>query len=274
MDASQRRCFLEVYTDVDEEPRLLQLEPNVKLRNVLERFDEDGDLYWREQLLDPEATPASLGLPCGVDEANTLRFVPASASYVPPSATWTSQRTPLVESTAAMQSSPPSLPQETRTPSLPAYVGASADAPPAAVSWYSRPRLLSPAQPPAASVLVGRGRASSQNVATAAPYDARFAAVPAAYRLSAGTRRNRPILMDPALLVDDAGPVETLRSELRRLQRDVDSLKRRERLVESPIPASSSDASVEELATELHDRQMHRLYEQRRLYLTHGQTAS
>jgi hypothetical protein len=396
MDPSQRRCFLEVHTDEDEEPRLLQLEPNVKFHNVLARFDEEGDLYWQGQSLDPDATPASVGMPCGVDKANTLWFTPAASSYERPSATWTSQQTPLVESTAAMRSpllsgvvavSGDASPRQCRAPSLPAYfdgasvssvanstpprearVAATATTVPIAISWYSRPRLLSPAPPPSALTANWQREASAPCVVwpppppksvspssnTASPYTAQgprngpapasttllptqrqfqqqqppcppppVAAAPpavhdphfhvlAASRSPHGgeTRRNRPILIDPAVLVDDslAGPVQLLRSELCRLQRDVAELKhlqvgeqrrsrdarrhhsasredqvtprRREaevgRVVSSPspIPALSTEPSVEELAMELHDKQMHRLYEQRRFYLTHGHVAS
>ncbi|KPI90824.1 hypothetical protein ABL78_0057 [Leptomonas seymouri] len=414
MDISKRRCFLNVYTYVDEEPRLLQLEPNVKFHNVLGRFDEAGDLYWQEQLIDPEATPASLGMPCGVDQANTLWFMPIASSYEWPSAIRdVSQRLPLVETTTAMRSLSSAAmrreeersPRQGRAASLPAYFDATVNTPPResrilatgnksggavpatnpvpVVSWYSRPRLLSPAQP--AEVTVSAvPQASRQGTASqeaqrrlpsppikATPYapsgksscasklpldvpaaasatqypvslqhqqqqpprsppldgvgtllptshprllfapkdDVRLGSLPVARPHVAETRRNKPILIDPAVLVDDLGPVELLQSELRRLQRDVQGLKslqvEQRRTVNSnphlyrgsagaprqkevlhpstgvvatspsPIPASATaDASVEELAMELHSKQMQQLYEQRRFYLTHSQVVS
>lgn len=375
MDPSRRRCFLEVYSDDADEPRLLQLEPNVKLHNVLDRFDEEGDLYWQDHRLDPEATPLALGMPCGVDEANVLLFMPAatSASYYrdEPSAEWSARRTPLVESTAAMRSSPPSAlaaagepaPQTQRAPSLPAHFEPgnaaalaeqrtnAAAAPPvaAAVSWYSRPRLLSPALPAVATRASTNDSPRRPSPLTARSTPSRAAKVPrevagpAAASLShaqqlyrqqqpplppppepsvretvllqppppapappqraaaavapppdrrlqalvpaAETRRNRPILIDPNVLVDDVGAVETLQSELRQLRREVRGLKHQHEqqrramaaapcsegrlaVSPSPIPAASTDFSVEELAMELHDKQMHRLYEQRRFYLS------
>ncbi|KPA84677.1 hypothetical protein ABB37_01187 [Leptomonas pyrrhocoris] len=342
MNPSQRRCFLEVYANDDAEPRLLQLEPNVKLSNVLERFDEVGNLYWQNQPIAPEATPASLGMPCGIDQANTLWFVPTPPSYERPSAVWTtSQQTPLVESTAAMRTSPPSgfvpgeeeaqPPHQRHAPSLPAYFDATESTPSReprvamasntagaasftpAPSWYSRPRLLSPARPAVAAAAASTGPLLNSPGASPLRQAPRSPAPPAAVAsfhpppappllfapqnhvavqtlrvarpLATETRRNRPIRIDPEVLVDDVGPVELLRSELRRLKRDVEGLKHLQVMPRvaadmvasspSPIPASSSaDPSVEELAMELHDKQMRRLYEQRRFYLTHGQVAS
>lgn len=328
MDKSSRRCFLEVYVDGFEEPRLMQLEPSVKFHNVLDRFDAAGDLYWGEQRVDPEATPVALRMPCGVEAANELWFVPAAPSPpLPHPQRGTSSLPAHFENTTASTPPPPEQPLQLRRQPA-GVVGApgAVDAPPA--SWYSRPRLLSPALPQSArlgsidrpptaalpqttaaatvlppSILKGTPNGSVDasvvaHHAVAPPRHHHYAAAPPNVTApvpppAPPTRRNAPILMDPSLLIDEAADV-ALGAELQRLRSELESLRGRDtaplrrqvfvrvpdagivhavaHLSQSPSPIRAA-AGVEELALDLHDRQMHRLYEQRRLYLTHDARA-
>ncbi|CAG9580207.1 conserved hypothetical protein [Leishmania major strain Friedlin] len=348
MDTSARRCFVEVYTDGCDEPRLLQLEPTVKFHNVLRRFDKDGDLYWGDHRIDPQTTPVAVGMDCGVDKANTLWFIPALPRAKPCGVS-------RVDSTAPLGSPPPVDATEgpalrpARGTSLPAYfddraapwhssgdhaargslirawmASASAATTP---SWYSRPRLLSPVplslprsavrvphtqvQPPSGMPTDPIMHAAGGSRHTGAPVAAleahggekiapvrRLCAAPAPRAPSpphstVPVRRNAPVCIDPHVLVDDTSDaVEALQTELRHLSSEMRAMRLRNPLdynsvtpmrqvvvrpagmdaapaIASPICLSMAEPSVEELATELHDKQMHRLYKQRHLYLTH-----
>ncbi|KAG5470954.1 hypothetical protein CUR178_02260 [Leishmania enriettii] len=348
MDACAGRCFLEVYTDGSDEPRLLQLEPTVKFHNVLKVFDSAGDLYWGGHHVDPQTTPAAMGMSYGVDKANTLLFIPA-----PP-------RTKLcgvsrVDSTAPLDSpmSADATVSSALCPglatSLPAYFddraappqssGHKADhptliearmesvsaAPPP--SWYSRPHLLSPVPPPLPLPAVTRFDSAAQAPPSPRPTLLRPPSVravgplypllrtPARTTMDAvgatgapagglevhgakpiaasvphvrwpphaavPTRRNVTVHIDPHLLVDPTSEaVESLQRELRLLRTEVRAMQLRDRLdsnpaapmrqvLERPPGMNAAPWTVEELAAELHDRQMHRLYEERHFYLNH-----
>ncbi|GET91472.1 hypothetical protein, conserved [Leishmania tarentolae] len=346
MDASARRCFLEVYTDGCDEPRLLQLEPTVKFHNVLRRFNEDGDLYWGDYRIDPETTPAAVGMQCGVDKANTLWFIPAFPRGDPCDAS-------RVDSTAPLDSPPPVDTTEgpvlcpARGTSLPAHfddcaahwhisghragrgaiIGeqmASSSAAPTQL-WYPRPQLLSP-EPPSrlrsavklphthaqraprmptnpVEVEVGGSHHSGVRVDVLEahsgkkieplrpPYTSPAPRVPSPPHFTIPVRRNAPVCIDSHILVDNTfDALKALQRELRDLSSEVRAMRLRDPLdsssmtpmrqivmrspsmdaaMASPIRRLTTEPSVEELATELHDKQMHRLYKQRYLYLTH-----
>ncbi|AYU81692.1 hypothetical protein, conserved [Leishmania donovani] len=318
MDTSARRCFLEVYTDGCDEPRLLQLEPTVKFHNVLRRFDEDGDLYWGDHRIDPQTTPVAVGMDCGVDKANTLWFIPALSRTKPCGVS-------RVDSTAPLDSPPrvdategPAL-RSARGTSLPAYfddraapwhssghhaergslIGARMGSASAATtpSWYSRPRLLSPVPLSLPRPTVRLPHTQAHGSEKIAPMRRLYAApvprVPSPPHSAVPVRRNAPVCIDPHVLVDDTfDAVQALQTELRHLSSEIRAMRLRDPLdyssvtpmrqvvvrppgmdaapaLASPICLSMAEPSVEELATELHHKQMHRLYEQRRLYITH-----
>ncbi|CBZ29526.1 conserved hypothetical protein [Leishmania mexicana MHOM/GT/2001/U1103] len=348
MDTSARRCFLEVYTDGCDEPRLLQLEPTVKFHNVLRRFDEDGDLYWGDHRIDPQTSPVAVGMDCGVDKMNALWFIPAlpraklcGISRVDSIAPLDSP--PLVDATEG-----PTL-RPARGTSLPAYfddcaatghssgghakrgslIGPRVPSASAATtpSWYSRPQLLSPAplslprpavrlphtqaQPPSRMptdpVVHAAGDSRRTGVPVAAleanggekiaPMRRLYAApaprAPSPPQSAVTVRRNAPVCIDPHVLVDDTfDAIEALQRELRHLSTEIRAMRLRDPrdyssvtpmrqvlvrppgmdavpALVSPICFSMKESSVQELATELHDKQMHRLYKQRHLYLTH-----
>ncbi|KAK7199744.1 hypothetical protein NESM_000020500 [Novymonas esmeraldas] len=289
MDASVRRCFLEVHVDGCEEPRLLQLDPAVKFHNVLDRFEDAGDLYWGEQRIDPDTTPAALGMRCGVDEAHALWFVTAAPQPVPRAASH-------YRASAAANAQGH---VRRGASSLPAYSTEGAAGAPPAAALYSRPRLLSPALPApgaaaAFSTPTRRPSPAPRPNARAAPAVVddrvrrhRLFAAPAPPPLpppppphtTAPTRRNAPILMDPELLVDGLGAAvgsPQPRGSPSRGAWRADSQAAaaaeaiRHVVVRLPsVAAAATEPSVEQLAMDLHDKQMHRLYQQRRLYLTH-----
>ncbi|CAJ1033967.1 hypothetical protein Q4I30_006639 [Leishmania utingensis] len=365
MEASARRCFLEVYTDGGNEPRLLQLEPTVKFYNVLKRLGEGGDLYWGDHCIDPQTTPAALGMACGVDEANTLWFIPAPPRAKPYSVfrddpTVSVDSPPLADATECLGHRPgcgTSLPAVLEGSAAPRYSSghgaehgtllgarmASSTVP--TPSWYTRPRLLSPApplfppsvvtplnsaaqmsptrrprlaQPPAlramrsphsqvqppsrmprhpvadaasGTVDVLEGRGSEGTAPMRYLYVARAPRTPPLRHSAVPVRRNAPVFIDPNTLVDATyDAVEALQRELRHLRGEMRAMRLRHgydaslltpvrqgegRLpsmeapsaLPSPICLSTMERSVEELATELHDKQMRRLREQRRFLL-------
>ncbi|KAG5495442.1 hypothetical protein GH5_03103 [Leishmania sp. Ghana 2012 LV757] len=351
MDACAGRCFLKVYRDGSDEPRLLQLEPTVKFHNVLKVFDSAGDLYWGGHHVDPQTTPAAIGMSYGVDKANTLLFIPApprtklcgvsrvdstapldspmSADATVSSALCPGLATPLPayfdDRAAPQQSSGHNADHPTLIEARMASVSA---APPP--SWYPRPLLLSPVPPPLPLPAVTRFGSAAHAPPSHRPTLLRPPSVRAVrplyplLRTSARTamdavgasgspadglevhgdepiaasvphvrwpphaavpaRRNVPVYIDPHLLVDPASDVvESLQRELRLLSSEVRAMQLRDRLDSNPATPMrgvveqppgmnappSTQPSVEELAAELHDKQMHRLYEQRHLYLNH-----
>ncbi|KAG5496199.1 hypothetical protein JKF63_02500 [Porcisia hertigi] len=338
MDASRRRCFLEVYTERCSEPRLLQLEPTVKFHNVVKRFDGKGDLYWGDHRIDPETTPAAVGMRCGVDEANTLWYIPA-----PPRAR--SYNHSHVDSAIAVHSQASVDGTEILAPhpgcgtSLPAYfedrtalpsssghhamhgrsmktLGASIS-PDRARLWYSRPRLLSPVPPLVGGASPSRAQPSTtpmhpvadttlysdaavnaaefhgnrqQNAVVQHLYGALAPHAPAPSYTAMSSRRNAPVCIDPHILVDDLDDaLDVSQAVTRRCRDEAHAIPPRGPLnpgpvaparpppsvdtapgLSSPIRVSTPAPSIEELAAYLHDGQMRRLYEQRRLYIAHG----
>ncbi|KAG5470540.1 hypothetical protein LSCM1_01784 [Leishmania martiniquensis] len=305
MDASAGRCFLDVYRDGCDEPRRLQLQPTVKFHNVLKVFGRAGDLYWYGQRIDPQTTPAAVGMSCGIDQANTLWFIPAPPRSQLCAVSRVGSTAPL-DSPSSADATMSSAFHLARSTSLLAHfddrsvpwqrnghnadsltlIGAriaslSADHRP---SWYSRPLLLSPVPPPlpppAVTRLSSAVQASLSHQPTrSSPPSANAARPPPA---AAPIRRNAAVCIDPHILVDPTSDaVETLQRELRLLSYEVRAMQCRDRLDFSPMrqpavrpprttAASVTGPGVEELATELHDRQMRRLYDQRRLCLNLG----
>lgn len=73
---TEDRVFVQVALP-DDDTRCFQLQPNVKLHNVIRSLQLNGVLYFGEHRVDASDTPASLGLQPGIDNCAEFQFVPA-----------------------------------------------------------------------------------------------------------------------------------------------------------------------------------------------------